>query len=274
MIYDFSNRKINIDSSHRCPLECHKCQRQAIRKAGYKVPGKDMPWNDFLKIANYFEKGLIFCGQISDPTANPLLIDMLKYCYKKNIPVSINTAASHKSVEWYEEAFDVNPNGVWMFGIDGLPKDSHKYRIHQDGEKLFEMVKLCAKKCKTSVWQYIVFRYNENDIEEARDMALANNIDFDLVFSGRWVSGDKFKPRNPNYYVDRHNVDLKKIKDEGYKDWKKEMDKLNTNDLDENWKKGLDKMASEQLPRKPNERFFTNTHNPVKTILSTRRYKK
>ena len=44
------------------------------------------------------------------------------------------------------------------------------------------------------------------------------------------------------------------------------MDKLTTNDFDENWKKGLDKIA--------NERFFTNTHNPVKTIVSTRKYKK
>ena len=83
MIYDFSNRKINIDSSHKCPLECPKCQRQAIRRTGHPVPGQDKPWDDFIKIANYFEKGLLFCGQISDPTANPLLINMLKYCYKK-----------------------------------------------------------------------------------------------------------------------------------------------------------------------------------------------
>ncbi len=230
MIYDFSNRKINIDSTHRCPLECPKCQRQAIRKAGHPVPGRDMPWDDFIKIANYFEKGILFCGQISDPTANPLFIKMLKYCYKKNIPVTINTASTHKPVKWYEKAFDVNPKAVWMFGIDGLPKDSHKYRINQDGEKLFEMAKLCAKKCKTSTWQYIVFKYNEYDIEEARGMAKANNIQFDLVFSGRWHSGvDKYKPRNPNYYVNRYNDDLrmfKNIKNEGYKDWKVALDKL------------------------------------------------
>jgi len=252
MIYDFSNRKINIDSSHKCPLECPKCQRQAIRKVGHKVPGKDMPWGDFVKIANYFEKGLLFCGQISDPTANPLLINMLKYCYKKNIPVTINTASTHKPVKWYEKAFDVNPKAVWMFGIDGLPKDSHIYRIHQDGEKLFEIAKLCAKKCKTSVWQYIVFRYNENDIEEARSIAKTNNIEFDLVFSGRWRPNDEYKPRNPNYYVDRHNVDVrifKNIKDVAYKDWKKALDKLD------------------------DERFFKNTHSPKKTILSTRRLK-
>ena len=252
MIYDFSSRKINIDSTHRCPLECPKCQRQAIRRAGHKVPGKDMPWGDFIKIANYFERGLLFCGQVSDPTANPLLIDMLKYCYKKNIPVSLNTAASHKPIEWYEKAFEANPDGVWMFGIDGLPKDSHIYRVNQNGPKLYEVMKLCAKKCKTSVWQYIVFKYNENDIEEARGMAKANNIQFDLVFSGRWNYGnDRFKPRNPNLYVNRYNEDIrlfKNIKSENYKDWKIALDKL-----------------------EDNERVFKNTHSPKKLILTPKK---
>ena len=76
--YDFSDRGINIDSSHRCPLECPKCQRQAILKRGHKVPGRDMPWEDFIKIAKFFKKGLIFCGQISDPIFNPNFIIMLK----------------------------------------------------------------------------------------------------------------------------------------------------------------------------------------------------
>jgi len=43
------------------------------------------------------------------------------------------------------------------------------------------------------------------------------------------LGGDKYKPRNPNYYVNRYNNDLrmfKNIKNEGYKDWKVALDKL------------------------------------------------
>ena len=118
--YDFSDRGINIDSSHRCPLECPKCQRQAILKRGHKVPGRDMPWEDLIKIAKFFKKGLIFCGQISDPSANPLMIDILKYCYEHKIPIGLNTAASHKPVKWYKKAFEANRKAHWIFGIDGL----------------------------------------------------------------------------------------------------------------------------------------------------------
>ena len=37
-----------------------------------------MPLDDLKKIANYF-KGLIFCGQISDPIFHPKFIEILKY---------------------------------------------------------------------------------------------------------------------------------------------------------------------------------------------------
>ena len=209
----FEGRKINIESTFRCTLECPKCQRQSIRRHGFKIPGVDMPWDDFLKIAKFFKKGLIFCGQISDPIFNPKMIEMLKYCYDNKIPIYINTAASQKPMEWYEKAFDANPKAIWVFSIDGLPKDSHKYRINQDGPKLFEVAKLCAKRGLTPRWQYIVFNYNENDVEKCRKMAEDNNIYFDLNLSGRWGVKDAYKPKNPKYYLNSR-------RDEFYKDYK------------------------------------------------------
>tara|TARA_Y100000296_G_scaffold79001_1_gene102424 strand:- start:924 stop:1592 length:669 start_codon:yes stop_codon:yes gene_type:complete len=204
---DLSKRSINIDCTFRCPLECPKCQRQSIIKASFKVPGQDMPWGDFIKLAKFFKTKLFFCGQISDPIFHPNMIEMLKWCYENNKAIKLNTAASQKPIRWYEKAFDANPKARWTFGVDGLPKDSHKYRINQDGPKLFEVMKIGVKKGMIILWQYIVFNYNENDIEEARKMAKDNGINFDVVYSGRWSLEDKFKPKNPKFYVnsDRGN---------------------------------------------------------------------
>ncbi len=225
MIYDFSNRQINIDSSSTCTLECPKCQRQGIKREGFKVPGENMPWGDFLKIAEFFKNGLIFCGQISDPIFHPKMIEILKHCYDNNIPVILNTAASHKPVKWYEKAFSVNTKAKWMFGIDGLPKDSHKYRINQDGEKLFEMAKLCAKMGLPARWQYLVFNYNENDIETCRKMAGDNNIRFDVIYSGRFNTKDKYKPESTNKMVnskgEKEDYDKWKNSIKGSEEWKK-----------------------------------------------------
>jgi len=82
-----------------------------------------------------------------------------------------------------------------------LPKDSHKYRIHQNGEYLFEMMKLGSSMGNRISWQYIVFNYNENDVETARRLAKKHNMYFRLTFSGRWKINDKYKPKNPKYYL-------------------------------------------------------------------------
>ena len=63
------------------------------------------------------------------------------------------------------------------------------------------MMKLCAKMGLTARWQYIVFNYNENDIETCRKMARDNGIIFDVIYSGRWSLRDKYKPKNPNLYL-------------------------------------------------------------------------
>ena len=213
MTIDFRKRGINIDSTFRCTLQCPSCMRADYKRKGRKIPGVDMPWEDFVKIANYFKR-LQFCGQISDPIFNPKIIDKLRYCYANNIEVMMNTAASQRKKEWYKKAFKANPNAKWWFGLDGLPKDSHKYRINQDGEHLFEMMKLGASMGVRVYWQYIVFNYNENDIEVARKMAQKYKIIFKLTYSGRWSANMvDYKPTNPKTYVNSKRDGLLKIHD-------------------------------------------------------------
>jgi hypothetical protein len=141
--------------------------------------------SDFEKVMKYYDS-IHFIGNISDPIFAVNLIDFLKLTYENNKRTVLHTAASHKTPTWYMEAFKANVNAKWIFGIDGLPKDSYKYRINQDGEHLFDMMKLAINCGLTPVWKYIVFKYNENDIEEAKSLAADHNITFKLVKSSRW----------------------------------------------------------------------------------------
>jgi MoaA/NifB/PqqE/SkfB family radical SAM enzyme len=183
-VYD-TRKAINIETSIRCTLECPKCERKYLQSNNLPFLGGDMSVSDFIKVMKYYDS-IHFIGNISDPIFAVNLIDFLKLTYENNKRTVLHTAASHKTPTWYMEAFKANANAKWVFGIDGLPKDSHKYRINQDGEHLFDMMKLALNCGLTPVWKYIVFKYNQNDIEEARALAADYNITFKLVMSSRW----------------------------------------------------------------------------------------
>ena len=194
----FMNRRsLNIDIGFRCPLECPRCQRQrGWRNFGKKVPGRDLTLDEIDKISDYY-KSINFCGQLSDPVHHPKFPEILNLLYKKKILVEVSTAASQKSKAFYIKCFEANPNAQWVFGIDGLPEESHKYRVNQDGQKLFEiMIESTKYLANTPTWQYIIFSYNEDHIEQARKLAKENGVRFMTLNSSRWINNDDpLKPK-------------------------------------------------------------------------------
>ena len=195
--YFLNRRSINIDISFRCSLECPKCQRQSQhRNHGLKVPGYDLTENEISKLADFY-KEFVFCGQLSDPIHHPQFARILKILRLRNISCRVHNASSHKPEKAFIECFKANPDATWVMGIDGLPEESHKYRINQDGKKLFKMM-LEAKKYlkKRPIWQYIVFNYNEHNIEKAKAMADKHDLPFLLIQSSRWEGDDDYlKPK-------------------------------------------------------------------------------
>ena len=193
MLSTILDRKgINLDITHRCTLECPKCLRRSVPTNNLG----DLSLDSFKKIISHFDQ-IEFCGQISDPIFHPQFIEFLKLTKDKR--VFVHTAASHKPMDWYRDAFLANKNATWEFGIDGLPQDSHKYRINQNGEYLFNVMKTGVELGNDIRWQYIIFKYNENDIPEAIDLAQRHKIPIHINKSSRWSGpNDPYKPSEYN----------------------------------------------------------------------------
>ena len=191
---------INLDITHRCPLECLRCQRwSSFTSMGLKVPGEDMPLDRFEKVLNCFDH-INFCGQVSDPVHHPQFIEILRMCNDRNKSVSVHHASAGKPEDWYPEAYAAMPKARWYFGLDGLPEESHKYRKNQDGEKMFRILLEATKHLTTPpIWQYIVFSYNEDHIEEAMKLVEGvDNLQIRVIHSSRWLGeNDWLKPTNP-----------------------------------------------------------------------------
>tara|TARA_B110000305_G_C19465219_1_gene657374 strand:+ start:8018 stop:8617 length:600 start_codon:yes stop_codon:yes gene_type:complete len=172
-------------------------------------------------VKNLVESGqftqFTFCGQISDPMVHPNMVPILEYCRHK-VKVEMHVAASHKPERYWRECFAANPEAKYIFGIDGLPHKSHLYRINQDGEKLFDMMLISKYEFKMdSSWNHIIFKYNEDEIDQCRELAKEHNIRFQVVKSGRFFHetlavdkaqelriieyNDKYLPTNPDNFV-------------------------------------------------------------------------
>ena len=188
---------VNLDISSRCTLACPNCARQKLAD----IPTNLLSEAEFDIYLKHFDR-FIFCGQISDPILHPKLDVFLSKIYAAGKMCSVHVAATHKPDAFYTKCFKAHPLSNWYFGIDGLPKDSHKYRVRQDGEKLFRLMLESRKYIAKSIWQYIIFKYNENDIDTAKALCVEHGLEMSLIKSNRWTSGDPLKPTSTdNYYI-------------------------------------------------------------------------
>ena len=183
----FLKKPVNLDITNRCPLQCPSCQRLSWWYDENRHLHNDMPVEDLQKFIDGGFTYLEFSGQQSDPMAHPNILEFISLCY--SIKLDIHTATSHRKKDFYENAFDRSGMKTkWIFGLDGLPEESHKHRVNQDGVHLYEMMKLGARMGINVIWQYIVFNYNQDHIEQAKKMSVDDGIEFKLSFSDRWGS--------------------------------------------------------------------------------------
>lgn len=186
----FKNKKIDIDITNKCTLQCRMCARRMYDNPS-DIPGGDLSIESFQKVLDYFDQ-IYFCGSFGDPIFNPNIKTFLWMCDEQNKEVHVHTAASHKPMHWYEEAFESNPNAIWHFGIDGLPYQSFVYRENQDGEYLFDVMLKAKSKGVKVIWQYLVFGYNQDKVEDARKLAEQHNIEIEIHHTSRY--DDFLKP--------------------------------------------------------------------------------
>jgi len=170
---------------------------------GLTKQGGDISLESMHKICEYYSR-IGFCGQRGDAIYHPKFIEILKICNQYGVYVEISTNGTGKSPEWFKEAALINPNYRWVFALDGLPGESHLYRVNQDGEQVFRIMKYLCKLGVKVIWQYIAFRYNENHIIRASQLAKKYGIDFHLQVSSRWDGpDDPLRPLNPKLWQPR-----------------------------------------------------------------------
>jgi len=209
-IFQYNNiEHLHIELTNLCNASCPACPR-FFKNSSLPAPGLDLnTWTledfkrrlpvDFLKNIKHIN----FCGNHGDPVACKELLDILKYLSDikiKVIEMHSNTGGK-TSKTWSEigKLFAKNPDWIMIFSVDGLEDTNHIYRRNIKWNKVEENIKAFTQWGGKSDWDFLVFKHNEHQIEEARQKATEWGVtNFVPKIPANVDKGTKLKPMPAN----------------------------------------------------------------------------
>ena len=179
---------LDLETSSLCNALCPVCNRRAnggLKNTSFKETyisvGKFKEWfsDDFIKQLY----GLSMCGNYGDSMTNPDLISILTHAksVNPNLRITMNTNGSGRDPAFWQSLGElIGQRGILTFSVDGLEDTNHLYRKGTNWSKIMMAMKNFIKGGGRARWEFLVFKHNQHQIEEAR--ALADELGFDKFF--------------------------------------------------------------------------------------------
>ena len=165
---------MHLELTTKCNALCPMCARNYKEKVRDKLPLVELSLENCKQIFCYdFIKQLdliSICGVFGDPINAVELIEIIDYFYEcnQNIRINLYTNGSLHSTDWWKRLAKSIKNGYVIFGIDGIGKTNSIYRIGTEYDKVIENAKAFIKTGGKAKWDFIAFKHNENEIEQAK----------------------------------------------------------------------------------------------------------
>ena len=173
-------KRLDLETSSLCNAECPSCNRRL--EGGIKSKTFTETYMTTEQVKEWFSEDFIenlnmitMCGNYGDSMTNPDLIPILKHfrSINPNIRFHMNTNASGRDEAFWRELgeiFYVN-NSTVVFSVDGLEDTNWIYRKGTYWDKIMLAMETYISTGADSHWEFLVFRHNEHQVEEARQLA-------------------------------------------------------------------------------------------------------
>jgi len=171
----------HIEPTNICTLKCEGCARTRF------IDQWPQHWHnhslDIDQLLNFLDvdlstKTINLCGNYGDPIYHPDFINFVKRLKETNVTLSIITNGSYKKKEWWQELTTLlSEQDKIIFSIDGLPENFTQYRKNANWKSIQTGIEASvASQCQTH-WSYIPFSFNEDSINQAKQLALQLGMD-------------------------------------------------------------------------------------------------
>ena len=168
---------LELEISSRCTIGCMACPRNYQSKDEWYSGFMDI---DVLKdiVDNSNFKRYVFCGGYGDAIYHPKILEILEYMLSTDKMFFVETNGAHKPKRFWDELIELpwRQGCGFIFSIDGLEDTNHIYRKNSDWDSIMYGVNTILSKPRRQrmrmKWKYLVFPYNEHQVEDARKFAM------------------------------------------------------------------------------------------------------
>jgi MoaA/NifB/PqqE/SkfB family radical SAM enzyme len=184
MYLNFSEvNDLHLEFTNKCNAACPMCCRNNF---GGKVDPHLIPAEWTLELAKKVLcpefinlNKIMICGTYGDPVMAQQCFEIVQY-FKQNSKVKIElfTNGSLRNEAWWSKLGQLlsHEGDEVAFSIDGLSDTNHIYRRKTIYEKIIKNAKAFITAGGRARWDFIVFKHNEHQVEEAQK--LAAELDF------------------------------------------------------------------------------------------------
>ncbi len=200
-------RIVHVEASSRCNSHCPMCSRYT--GLGELQPGLvegDLTLDNFYKLFTpQFTSQLehvYFSGVYGDPCLNRNLPEMVLYLVKNGChSVSIDTNGGYRDEEWWQGL--AHPQVLINWAIDGTDDETlGKYRIGVVYNKVIKNLKAYVNAGGRAQWNFIVFKHNEHQVDEAKGICKFLGIDFRVKVTQKFRGRKDYKVMKDGVQID------------------------------------------------------------------------
>ena len=174
-------RVLHLEPTSRCNAACPQCSR--FLDDGITIDPSlqlvDLPLETVQRVLStefvLQLKKMFMCGNYGDPAASIHTLQIYDWFREINpsIELGMNTNGSLKTASWWSELGTkiYKEKDFCIFSIDGLQDTNHIYRRNVNWQRVMANVKSFIAAGGRAHWDMLIFRHNEHQVEQARQLA-------------------------------------------------------------------------------------------------------
>lgn len=192
---------LHIEPTNICTLKCPGCARtRFIEQWPRHWKNHSLNIQAVMSFLDVDLQGIKvqLCGNYGDPIYHPEFVEFVCAFKNRGAHLEIVTNGSYKTVEWWQKLTDqLTDQDRIVFSVDGLQDTVTEYRINCDWPSIYQAMTVAAQSSCQTQWKYIPFKFNQHQIEQARQLSQQIGIDVFLI-----SPSDRFDQHTEKYKPD------------------------------------------------------------------------